>query len=256
MSKLKSALVASTLVLSMPLFVLQAQAVNLKGLLGKEILISVGAEVLFQAALAVIKGDFPGITEDTDLTTEYFDSLGLETVVISGAYAFYTSPAGVLRDNNEQANKQVSNVEADLTSTSKAMINGVSDLGARYTSIVNDAEGKTVNGFFDDQVFATVDPATLLTGDPFLTGETLYGGGYSFAYLGGVGDGEFAATELALTSLKLKKCTPLDGKTSAQVDPQLSCPIPEPSANISLLALGILGSSGLLLNFKKRQTLS
>ncbi len=198
--------------------IVNAQAATLGNIIGRSALKQAGAEFLAEQVLEQISSQLGDAVFSTDLSSELFETLGLGTVVLTGAYTFYTDGSGGVKDSGFDVDLSIASEEKDLTESSTISINGVSEKGAPYNALVEKAEAKTVNGFFDDEVFATVTDPILETGNPILTGENLYAGGFAFSFLGG----SFAADEFVAKPLSLKKIS-------------LKKPVPEP---LTILGVG------------------
>jgi len=163
-----------------------ASAFSLKGLLNKDFWIGFGGSALYDQLVDPVLGVLPGLTENTDITESTFELLGIETFIAAGGGVFYTGKNGKILDNQAAAvifsNKQ--QVDAQANRTFK--IQGMSPGKAPYLNKVS-VFGKTIDGFFpfQDAVQVNVGGFTQQTGTGKLTGEQMYAGGFSIAFING-----------------------------------------------------------------------
>jgi hypothetical protein len=163
-----------------------ASAATLKGLLSKDFWIGVGASAFYDKLLDPLLGALPGFTENTDLTNSAFESIGIETFIAAGGGVFYTGKNGKIADNQIAALVYANNQQVSAQVSRSFKIQGTSPEKAPYLIKV-DVLAKTTNGFFpfQDGTQVNVGGITQQTGTGKLTGEQMYAGGFSFAFING-----------------------------------------------------------------------
>lgn len=182
-----------------------ANAITLGGLLGRETLSNQGAEVLFEQAFEQIIDDFGvSISADQELTDSFWESLGFETVLIAGTYSFYLSLDNQIRDVNVSVTARAFTEQKEDTLSQNFSTMGISEQGAPYFSSIA-ATATTGDGLFSDDVSADILGIYLASSFGNPSGETLFGGGFSYAFI----DDRQAVEALSLESIALRVPEPL-----------------------------------------------
>ncbi len=177
---------------------------TIRALLKKEIVTGLIGEAAYDLLAKPLLNAIPGLAEDTDLESA-FDAANIETFLAAGGAVFYTDKNGKLADYQIAALAPfVSSEQTSAIVTRPApafRIEGKSLENAPYLVELKTVLAKTTDGFFTDDVAeVNVSGFTLETGEETLTGEKMYAGGFSIAYI----DGEFQAIGINFTTEPIK----------------------------------------------------
>jgi hypothetical protein len=158
--------------------------VALKFLLNKDFWTGIGAEAFYDKLLNPMLSELPGFTEDTPLVESAFKSIGIQTFIAAGGAVFYTDKTGKIADNDIGALAPFASSEkVSKTVSGSFKVQGTSPENAPYLIELKTVLGQTTNGFFTDDTEVNVNGFTLETGTDKLTGEQMFAGGFSFAFI-------------------------------------------------------------------------
>jgi hypothetical protein len=174
-------------------------AASLKGLLNKDFWISVGGGAVYDQLAKPFLDDLPGLKEDEEIES-FFPRTNIQTFIAVGGGVFYLDKNGKIADRKISAASFVSNNKVSEEINRSFKIEGTSPEKAPYLIQLDTVLGKTENGFFTDEPYVTISEVILKTGTKDLTGEEMYGGGFSVAFI----DGEYKAIPLSFTTQSMK----------------------------------------------------
>lgn len=167
----------------------------------KDIAKGVVEQAIYDALLKPVLDELgTNFTADTELESA-FGKFGIQTFVAAGGAAFYLDKDGNIADNDIRLlGVKFSNNKIDAELIDSFEIKGTSKENGEYLVKIDTVLAQTIDNFWSETPLADVKGITLKTGEGELTGEIMYAGGFSMAFL----DGEFVTSLLTLQKRPIK----------------------------------------------------